>query len=137
MYWNQRPGERSSSWPGRSSESNRWALAANAQVSTASTFMTTKSTLLRSTADVAAQPIKANRELRKDDAYIPTFVNYPISISDIPVSLSSDDQAMLDELLATGDFGSTEDDVLRYVFFSWWIPRFMQGPKHFNQSASS
>ncbi len=91
----------------------------------------------RTTADVASQPIKADRELRKDDAYIPMFVNYPISITDIPVTLSAEDQAMLDELVATGEFGSTEEDVLRYVFFSWWIPRFMKGPKHFDQSASS
>ena len=31
------------------------------------------------TADLAGQPIKADRELYKDDSYVPNYVNYPIS----------------------------------------------------------
>ena len=43
---------------------------------------------------------------------------------------------MLDELVETGEFGATDADVLRYVFFSWWIVNHMQGPKHLDQVAS-
>ncbi len=90
----------------------------------------------RTTEDLASQPIKADRELRKNDAYIPNFVNYPISMTDVPVRLSPEQQTWLGELVETGEFGSTEADVLRYVFFSWWTPRFMQGPKHLDQLKS-
>jgi hypothetical protein len=38
---------------------------------------------------------------------------------------------MLTALGQTGLYGSSDGDVLRYVLFSWWIERFMQGPKHF------
>ena len=39
---------------------------------------------------------------------------------------------MLEDLQKTGNYGTTPAEVLRYVFFSWWIERFMQGPKHFD-----
>ncbi|WP_420436999.1 DUF1989 domain-containing protein [Candidatus Poriferisocius sp.] len=87
------------------------------------------------TADLAAQPIKADRELYKDDSYVPNYVNYPITLTDVPVSLSPEYQTMLDELVATGEFGETDEDVLRYVFFSWWIVNYMKGPKHLDQAA--
>jgi hypothetical protein len=29
-------------------------------------------------------------------------------------------------------YGGTEGEVPRYVLFSWWIERFMQGPKRFD-----
>jgi hypothetical protein len=32
-------------------------------------------------------------------------------------------------------FGETDGEVLRYVFFGWWIERFMHGPKHFRGKA--
>ncbi len=37
---------------------------------------------------------------------------------------------MLRRLGATGKFGETDAEVLRYVFFTWWIKNFMNGPKH-------
>ena len=39
---------------------------------------------------------------------------------------------MLADLQKTGNYGTTPAEVLRYVLFSWWIERFMQGPKHFD-----
>jgi uncharacterized protein len=37
---------------------------------------------------------------------------------------------MLRRLGASGKFGETDAEVLRYVFFTWWIEKFMNGPKH-------
>jgi hypothetical protein len=41
---------------------------------------------------------------------------------------------MLRRLAATGRYGETDGEVLRHVFFSWWIGKFMHGPKHFRSS---
>jgi uncharacterized protein YcgI (DUF1989 family) len=81
--------------------------------------------------------IKADRELRRDPAYAPDFTNYPLVIEDVPVGLTGEQVARLDELVATGEMGATREEVLRYVFFSWWIERFMQGPKHFEREAAT
>jgi hypothetical protein len=37
---------------------------------------------------------------------------------------------LLSKLAKTGKYGNTDADVLRYVFFTWWIGEFMRGPKH-------
>jgi hypothetical protein len=37
---------------------------------------------------------------------------------------------LLSEFAKTGKYGNTDADVLRYVFFTWWIDEFMHGPKH-------
>ena len=76
--------------------------------------------------------IKADRELRCDAAYAPQFTNVPIRIEDVPVELDADEAAALDALKATGLYGGSDAEVLRYVVFSWWIENFMQGPKHFD-----
>jgi uncharacterized protein len=75
--------------------------------------------------------IKADRELRRDPGYRPAFVNVPITLTDVKVPLSAEEQGMLDQLQRTGLYGKTAPDALRYVFHSWWINRFMEGPKHF------
>ena len=38
----------------------------------------------------------------------------------------------LETLKATGIYGAADSEVLRYILFSWWIERFMRGPKHFD-----
>jgi hypothetical protein len=75
--------------------------------------------------------IKGDRELRRDPAYVPEFTNVPIREADVPVDLSDEELRSLSGLRATGLYGSTDGDTLRYVLFSWWIENFMQGPKHF------
>jgi hypothetical protein len=75
--------------------------------------------------------IKADRELRRDADYRPEFTNVPLRKEDLAVALSEDEQALLQALKATGNYGATDAEVLRYVVFSWWIENFMQGPKHF------
>lgn len=74
--------------------------------------------------------IRAKRELYKDPAYSPEFTNVPITISEIEIELSAGECGWLSQLVATGRYGDTDAEVLRYVFFTWWIGQFMRGPKH-------
>ena len=72
--------------------------------------------------------------MRQDPAYVPEFVNVPIVRTDLPVPLSDEEHKMLDRLCRGGVYGRTPGEVLRYVFHSWWISRFMEGPKHFKEN---
>jgi hypothetical protein len=74
--------------------------------------------------------IKADRELYKDFSYKPDFTNVPIEISEIEIELSDEEKEWLLQLAATGKYGESDVEVLRYVFHSWWIDKFMRGPKH-------
>jgi uncharacterized protein YcgI (DUF1989 family) len=74
--------------------------------------------------------IKADRELYKDASYKPDFTNVPIEISEVEVELSDEEKELLMQLAATGKYGETDAEVLRYVLHSWWIGKFMRGPKH-------
>lgn len=85
----------------------------------------------RTPADFKLNAIKADRELRRDPAYVPEYTNVPLRPSELAVSLDSEETRMLAALKATGLYGRTDGEVLRYVLFSWWIERFMAGPKHF------
>jgi hypothetical protein len=87
----------------------------------------------RTPADFKIQAIKSDRELRRDPGYRPEFTNVPIRTTELAVPLEPADRDILDQLRATGLYGSTEGEVLRHAFFSWWIARFMHGPKHFRE----
>jgi uncharacterized protein len=76
------------------------------------------------------QRIKADRALTRDPAYRADFINVPLDVSDIEVTLTADEMDQLRRLAASERFGETEAEVLRYVFFTWWIGKFMRGPKH-------
>src|SRR5580704_13187180 len=82
------------------------------------------------TSDFELKPLKADRELRQDSSYRPEFTNVPLEITELDVALMAQEAAALDRLRATGKYGETDAEVLRYVFFTWWIENFMQGPKH-------
>jgi uncharacterized protein YcgI (DUF1989 family) len=84
----------------------------------------------RTPSDFKVQRIKAERELARDPSYQAEFVNVPLHHRDVDVALSEDEMAQLRALAATGEFGETDAEVLRYVFFTWWIGKFMRGPKH-------
>ncbi len=88
----------------------------------------------RTPADFKVPAIKADRELRPDPRYRPEFVNVPLKVSDVDVRLDPEERDMLRRLKATGRFGETDGEVLRHVFFSWWIEKFMHGPKHVRSS---
>jgi uncharacterized protein YcgI (DUF1989 family) len=84
----------------------------------------------RSPADFKVRAIKADRELRQDLSYRSEFTNVPLALSELEVVLTAEEAAALDRLRASGKYGETDAEVLRYVFFTWWIENFMQGPKH-------
>lgn len=90
----------------------------------------------RSPDEFRVQAIRVERELSPDPAYVPAFTNVPLRVEDIEVALSEADAAVLDELKATGQFGTTDGEVLRYAFHGWWIHNFMNGPKHFDREAA-
>jgi len=85
----------------------------------------------RSPDDFKVKNIKADRELRRDPEYVSEFTNVPIRTSELSLALDDTEAAALAALKGTGLYGASDADVLRYVLFSWWIERFMQGPKHF------
>lgn len=89
----------------------------------------------RTPADFAQPHIKADRPLRRDPAYVPDFTNVPITVTDVPVELNDDEARMLAELVEAGSPGADDAEALRYIVHSWWISRFMEGPKHFDREA--
>jgi uncharacterized protein YcgI (DUF1989 family) len=91
----------------------------------------------RTPADFKVKEIRAQRELTRDPSYEPDFTNVPIEISEVEVELGEDEARLVDELLATGDYGRDAGEVLRHVFHSWWISRYMRGPKHYDREAET
>jgi hypothetical protein len=46
------------------------------------------------------------------------------------VKLTGKELEWIEQLKSTGKYGETDAEVLRYAFFTWWIGKFMHGPKH-------
>ena len=84
----------------------------------------------RSPSEFKVKNIKADRELYRDSSYRPEFTNVPLQIFELEVNLSDDEIAWIQQLKSTGKYGESDAEVLRYVFFTWWIGKFMHGPKH-------
>lgn len=94
-------------------------------------------TTQRTPADFKQSQIRVERELSRDPAYEPDFTNVPIEMAEIPVDLDEEETALLEDLRATGEFGQTDAEVLRHVVHSWWITRYMRGPKHFEAEGAA
>jgi hypothetical protein len=90
----------------------------------------------RTPADFKVKQIRVERELTRDPDYVPEFTNYPLVVEEVPVELEDEEAALLDALVASGEAGSTDAEALRHAFFSWWISRYMNGPKHFDEAAA-
>jgi uncharacterized protein YcgI (DUF1989 family) len=84
----------------------------------------------RSPSEFKVKNIKADRELYRDSSYRPEFTNVPLQISELEVNLTDDEMGWIQQLKSTGKYGESDAEVLRYVFFTWWIGKFMHGPKH-------
>jgi uncharacterized protein YcgI (DUF1989 family) len=84
----------------------------------------------RSPADFKVKNIKPDRELYRDTAYRPEFTNVPLLISELEVKLTAEESEWVEQLKSSGKYGESDAEVLRYVFFTWWIGEFMRGPKH-------
>src|SRR5581483_6218948 len=84
----------------------------------------------RTPADFRKSQIKADRNLTRDPNYHSEFTNVPIQLHDVPVTLSAEEYSRLQKYKQIDGYGSTDADALRFVFFSWWIEKFVPGRKH-------
>ncbi|MGO4284509.1 DUF1989 domain-containing protein [Bosea sp. TAB14] len=73
----------------------------------------------RTVADFRQQRIKADRELRRDSAYVAEFVNVPILTTTVEVPLDEDEQTLLDQLKRS-ELYDDDGAALRDILFSWW-----------------
>ncbi len=68
--------------------------------------------------------IKTERALVRDPAYVAEFVNTPIRVEDVRVTLSGEEAAMLDRLRLPV-YGDDDGAALRDVLFTWWEQTFL------------
>jgi uncharacterized protein YcgI (DUF1989 family) len=78
----------------------------------------------RTPKDFRNPAIKASRALVRDPDYAPEFVNFPIVLEDVPVTLSAEEDAML-QSVRLPVYGDDSGAALRDVFFTWWEQRFL------------
>ncbi len=68
--------------------------------------------------------IKADRALVRDQAYVAEFLNVPLRVEQVTVSLDEVETTMLDSLRLPV-YGDDDGAALRDVFFTWWEERFL------------
>ena len=81
----------------------------------------------RTPADVRVKAIKAERELRRDTSYTPSFTNVPLRIGDLAVTLDDVEYALLQRCRLRDLYGDDDGAALRDIVFSWWAERFIPG----------
>jgi hypothetical protein len=69
--------------------------------------------------DFQVADIRTDRELKPNPDYKPHFVNFPITTKRIPVELTQEQHAALEELKKHG-WGETDGEALRTAFFTWY-----------------
>jgi uncharacterized protein len=78
----------------------------------------------RSPKDFRNPAIKADRALTRDASYIADFLNVPLTLEDLVVTLNAEEAAML-ENLRLPVYGKDEGAALRDVLFTWWEERYL------------
>jgi uncharacterized protein len=73
----------------------------------------------RKLGDFQVADIRTERELKPNPNYKPQFVNFPITTKRIPVKLTEEQHAALNELKNNG-WGETDGEALRTAFFTWY-----------------
>ena len=73
----------------------------------------------RTPADFRQPNIKADRELRRDTAYVPQFTNVPLIHQPIAIELNVEEAALFDAIKLP-QYGDDDAQALRDVVFSWW-----------------
>lgn len=71
--------------------------------------------------------IKVTRELSPDPGYQPEWPVYPIREEQIEVPLSVDDNSFVEALRHRGDYGVDDGEIIRSVFFHWWLENQLKG----------
>lgn len=74
----------------------------------------------RTPADFKVKAIRAERELKRDPAYAPEFVNTPILYEAVEVPLDAAELELLGRLARRDIYGERMGDALRDIVFSWW-----------------
>ena len=80
----------------------------------------------RTPRDFRKATIKADRELRADPGYVPQFANAPIVTTDVAVTLSGEEMALL-RAAKLPLYGDDDAAALRDILFTWWEERFLAG----------
>jgi hypothetical protein len=78
----------------------------------------------RTPRDFRNPAIKADRPLRADPSYVPQFVNVPIEMTDVPVTLTVEELALL-RAVKLELYGDDDAAALRDILFTWWEERFL------------
>ena len=78
----------------------------------------------RTPRDFRNPAIKADRALVRDAAYVAEFLNVPLVVEDVAVSLTAEEAAWLDRLRLPV-YGADDGAALRDVLFTWWEQRFL------------
>jgi hypothetical protein len=71
-------------------------------------------------------PAGPGHQLSQDPAYQPDWPVYPVLTQPVEVRVDDGEHAALRGLAASGGFGPTPSEVLRYLFFDWCAQLFMQ-----------
>jgi uncharacterized protein YcgI (DUF1989 family) len=79
----------------------------------------------RTPAQFKQATIKADRPLKRDPAYVPSFTNVPLIDTVIEVPLSEAEQQSLQQAGLSAYYGDDTGAALRDVIFSWWESRFL------------
>jgi uncharacterized protein YcgI (DUF1989 family) len=80
----------------------------------------------RTPKDFRNAKIKTDRALVKDPGYVADFVNVPIIVEELAVTLTPEEYAML-ERLHLAIYGDDDGAALRDVVFTWWEEKFLGG----------
>ena len=79
----------------------------------------------RTPADFRQREIKADRELRRDAAYVAEFANTPIRYSELAVPLDREEHALLRSAKILEFYGGDEAAALRDIVFCWWEENYL------------
>ena len=78
----------------------------------------------RTPKDFRNPAIKASRALQRDPGYVAEFINVPIVIEDVAVTLDAEESALL-ERSRLPLYGEDSGAALRDIVFTWWEERFL------------
>ena len=82
----------------------------------------------RTPADFRNARIKADRELQRDPAYAPQFLNTPLLVEEVVVEIDDEELAALKAYEHHALYGDDLGATLRDLFFAWWEERFVTSP---------